>query len=391
MDPKIIQALDEFVARFGSDLLPRLKNIETQGQNLAHELEKLGNVREDPEYHGDVSTFEHSLEVVGLLQKIYSFMYKQEHDEKLNITALENALSALPFKLGEHLDNRVGKHRRKELLFFACIFHDLGKLKNFTHMMREVEKENVKGIKRFLFHADFGRLYFEDEMTAIDESIKHYEEKLATEQQTPIKKQFYEQVMAYFKELKETFESRKEFFEKLELGSEERKYIAFVIKNHMDLLNFYRQFSDAYKARESKEGPKLTANFVKNIIKKVDEYDEHYVDCMLLNFCDMLEATHSTGQKTEEMYLFFQSCMGIYANAVTLKGGGKMVFKDGKPAFEAKPKQKYNLGNLFKNFPKDEALKIKTIVAAAEDPQKALKDAGYDDYKIEQIMAIIAN
>jgi len=388
MNPRLIKILDIYVERFGGEIIPRLKHVEAEEGNLIREFEGLKEVREDPKFHGDVSSLTHSLQVVNILQRIYGFIYFQENHRKIDVIALEGTLSVLPFKLNHHLDKRIGKHTRKELLFFACIFHDIGKLKNFNHMMAEVERENVRGVTRFIFHADYGRFYFDDELKDIEEKIRDFEGKLAGEQ-NPIKKQFYEKASSYLVELRGGFEARKRFFEELQLGSAERKYLAFVIKNHMDMLNFFNQFLNAFNNRTVKNGPKLLNSLVKNLVRKVEEYAEYYIDCILLNFCDLLESANSAKKPTGELYLFLQVCMIIFVRRDGLIAGGSIIFKGNVPEFVAKAKPQYNVGALFKAFLKPEALAIKQIVLANQDNVGgALAKAGYQK-QIGQIMKVL--
>ncbi len=388
MDAKIVKILDFYTEKFGGELIPRLKTIESEGWHLVKEFEGLKHVREDPKFHGDVSSFMHSLQVVIILQRLYAFIYFQEKHRKIDVVALETALSILPFKLSEHLSKKIGKHTRAELLFFACIFHDIGKLKNFIHLMKDVERENVKGVTRFIFHADFGRYYFEDELNSVKEMTKNFEEKLAKEQD-PIKKQFYEKAIIYLVELKTEFDARRKFFEELQLGCTERHYISFLIKSHMDLSNFYNQFITAYKSRNDKDGEKLLNVLIKNLLKKVEEYGDFYVDCIILNFCDLLESAHSAKNPTSELYIFFQICMLVFVNSKELLACGKIVFKDNQLIFESKARIQHNIAALFRAFPKEKALAIKEIVMQNPDNVGgALAKAGYQK-EIAEIMKIL--
>ncbi|MEM4756153.1 MAG: hypothetical protein QW594_03395 [Candidatus Woesearchaeota archaeon] len=389
MDAKLVRILDYYTEKFGGELIPKLAALETQGWHVVKEFEQLQTIKEDPKFHGDVTSFVHSLQVVNILQRIYGFIYLQEQHRKINVVALEQALSLLPTSLQDHLEKTIGNHKRQELLFFACIFHDIGKIKHFSHLMKDVEKENVKGITRFIFHADYGWYYFDDEMDELEKQMNDFEQKLQKEQ-NPIKQQFYQHALEYLHELKNEFEARRTFFEQLQITSAERKYLAFVIKNHMDLLNLYNQFLQAYKAREQKDGEKLLDSLTKNILKKVEEYGEQYLDCILLNFCDLLESAHSAKHPTEELYVFFHLCMLCFAKKDELASGGKIVFEENQWKVITKPKPAYTFSALFKTYPKDKALAIKNIVTEnPSNPSEALKKAGYGPYEVEKILTLL--
>ena len=154
----------------------------------------------------------------------------------------------------------MGKHTKQELLFFATIFHDLGKLKNFQNLMKEVEEREVKGISRFIFHANYGKFYFTDELKAIEDETEHYREKLEKEDNETMKK-FYTQAIEYMTELKNQLESRENFFKKLQFSSEELKYIAELISEHMNMLNIFNVFEDAYLDKDPKKAQKRWRQF----------------------------------------------------------------------------------------------------------------------------------
>ncbi|MBU0615934.1 MAG: hypothetical protein KJ601_07620 [Nanoarchaeota archaeon] len=388
MDSKIVKILDYYTARFGGEIVPRLQKIEIEEGNLLKELEGLKQLKEDPEYHGNVSTLQHSLQVVNVLQRLYSFIYLQESHRKLDVQALTTALSVLPFKLDTHLNKKIGKHTRKELLFFACLFHDIGKLKNFIHLMHDVERDNIKGISRFIFHADYGKHYFDDELIAIEEDIERFKQKLAKET-TQVKIDFYQKAIRYLLDLKASLEGRKRFFEELELAKPEREYVAFLISKHMDMLNFYNIFEIAHKSQDPKEAQKALNTLVKNLLNKVDEYGEFYIDCLLLNFCDLLESAHSSKKPTRELYLFLQTGFLVLVSAKELKAGGSIVFEDGVPIIKKKEQPKFNVGTLFRNFPKDEALKIKQAIGNSDNPGQALAKAGFSGKDIGKIMQVL--
>jgi len=385
---KIVQTLNSYVHNFGGEVILRLQEYEKKVGDMLHDLHDLDLVREDPKFHGDVSSLEHSLEVVKLLHHLYLFLFNQEKSELLRISELERITTLLPsdFRLEKHLASKIGKHSRKELLFFACLFHDIGKLKNFVHLMSEVEEGNVKGITRFLHHADFGRLYFFDELTAIEERIAKFEQDLAKESNS-IKQKFYRTALAYLHKLHQDFKLREDFFRELELGKAERKYLAFVIKNHMDLLNFYNNFLQARNedlAGKNTEAQKILDTLSKSLVKKVEEYEGFYLDCILLNFCDLLESSHSAGSDTAAIYLFLEECFLIFVNYKGLLTGGKIIFREHKLYFQEKsekPAAKYNWGKLFNSIFRDKAQEIKRVISEAEgrgeNPAKALAQAGY--------------
>jgi hypothetical protein len=392
-DAKIIEVLDTYTKIFGGEVIAKLKEFESKTGDLLHSLKDLDLVREDPKFHGDVSSLEHSLEVVKVLHELYSFLYQQEQSQVLDINALEQAFQHLPveFKLDTHLNRKIGNHTRKELLFFACLFHDIGKLKNFVHLAQEVEEQNVKGITRFIHHADFGRLYFEDEHKSIEERITKFEGELAKEEHH-LKKKFYETALAYLRLLQQEFSLREGFFHKMELGKAERKYIAFVIQNHMDMLNFYNTFAQAYTAslaRKDAEAQKLLDTANKSLLKKTEEYGEFYIDCILLNFCDLLESTVSVKGNLAPLYSFLQNCMLVFVHKSGLTAGGKIVIQEGKLSIQEKQKPKLNVGALFQSIYREEAIKIKQIVLSSNNPPKALGEAGYTSAQIGEIMKIL--
>ncbi len=392
-DAKIIEVLDTYTKRFGGEVIVKLKEFESKTGDLLHSLKDLDLVREDPKFHGDVSSLEHSLEVVKVLHELYSFLYQQEQSQVLDINALEQAFKLLPaeFKLDTHLNGKIGKHTRKELLFFACLFHDIGKLKNFVHLAQEVEEQNVKGITRFIHHADFGRLYFEDEQKSIEERIAKFEGELVKEEH-PLKKKFYETALAYLRLLHQEFSLREEFFRELELGKAERKYIAFVIKNHMDMLNFYNTFAQAYTTslvHKDVEAQKILDTANKNLLKKTEEYGEFYLDCILLNFCDLLESAISVKGNLAPLYSFLQDCMLVFVHKNGLIAGGKIIIEEGKLSSQEKQKPKLNVGALFQSIYRGEAIRIKQIVLSSDNPSKALGEAGYTPAQIGEIMKIL--
>ena len=144
MEEEVVKVLDVYINRYVGDLIPKLKSIQTEGWNLLAEYEKLNLVNEDPKFHGEVTCLQHSLEVVDLLQKLYNFLFFQEQSEKIEIELLKKAVSVLPTGIDQHLNSSIGRKTRKELLFFACLFHDIGKLHNFIDMMEQVQEKNVK-------------------------------------------------------------------------------------------------------------------------------------------------------------------------------------------------------------------------------------------------------
>ncbi|MBT5021845.1 hypothetical protein HON01_03410, partial [Candidatus Woesearchaeota archaeon] len=297
---------------------------------------------ENPKYHGDVSTFAHSLGVVECLDHIYSFIFSQEKSEHIDVVALQSSLNLLPFKLDSHLEKKIGNHPRKELLFFACIFHDIGKLKNFTHLMKDVDKHQVKGVAKFLHHADFGSHYFDHEVEDLNElklKLLHESEELDGDKKLSIEQKqvmshFYESAIFYLDELLHEFSIRKEFFKKLELGHDERKYVAFLIKNHMKLIHLYQYYSDMLGAK-SKSRNNMLNGCVRTIFEMSDEWGDKFIDCFMLNFSDLLESVHSSGKVTKPLYDFFKFCMLAYVHkAELLHDKGGMVVDDSGSRFE---------------------------------------------------------
>lgn len=385
MDQELIDTLDRYTEEHGEDIISDLRESTIEGWDLVETFEGLKEVDEDPEFHGEVTSFEHSVEVVSVLQELYSFIFKQQEESELDVEFLKDAIEALPKVdfLEDHLNRKVGNHTRKELLFFATIFHDIGKLKNFAYLAEEANKKNVRGVTRFIFHADYGSLCFESELEEIEDKIEHYEEKLE-EEENPVKQDFYEKAKKYFEDLEEDFEKRENFFEKLQLGKEEREYISFLIEKHMDLLNFYKQFSEAYEEK----GGKQLRNFEKNMLKKVKEYGDKYIDCIILNFCDLLESAKSVGKSTKELYEFLQACLVVFTNSDKLSDDAKLAFEEGTIIVK-EPEHEYNVGALFKNLEKDEALKIKDIVVNSDDVVADLKGKGYKGKELGKIMKLL--
>jgi len=91
MNSKLAKIIDYYISNYGSDVLPKLKKVESEEWHLVQEFEKLKQVREDPKWHGDVSSLTHSLRAVILLQRIYDFVYKQKKHSKLDVKALEKS------------------------------------------------------------------------------------------------------------------------------------------------------------------------------------------------------------------------------------------------------------------------------------------------------------
>jgi len=128
------------------------------------------------------------------------------------------------------------------------------------------------------------------------------------------------------------------------------------------------------------------ATVQKNLIKKVKEYKEKYIEIAIMNFCDLLESEHSSGRPTQSTYAFFQTIMLVYSKADELEKGAILVFDGKNVVIKEKERPKFNFGNLFKTFDKDEALKIKDTASTAENPTKALAEAGYEGKDIGKII-----
>lgn len=85
MNARVVKILKYYNEKFGGELISRLTTIKSEGWNLVKEFEELWQVREDPKFHGDVSSFMHSLQVVNILQRLYVFIFKKTQKNKCYI------------------------------------------------------------------------------------------------------------------------------------------------------------------------------------------------------------------------------------------------------------------------------------------------------------------
>lgn len=132
-----------------------VKKIKNRAfKNLIPEFYELEKIIENNPYHNNESVFNHTLSALTELEKLF---------EKINK------------RVKNYLAQKVDFHSRRELLFFAAVFHDIGKketlkIENNITKCPKHEKMSVEKLRKIIPRFDLS----EKEKEIVIETIKNH-------------------------------------------------------------------------------------------------------------------------------------------------------------------------------------------------------------------------
>jgi len=115
------------------------KKIENgELENVIPEFYKLRTVVENTDWHNNQNVFDHTLNVMKELEKIFKLNFLKNKKLKVKITHI--------------LNSRIEKYSCKELLFFAALMHDIAKTKTIQiidNNRTSCPEHEIKGSSKF--------------------------------------------------------------------------------------------------------------------------------------------------------------------------------------------------------------------------------------------------
>jgi hypothetical protein len=364
------------------------KAIERLEQQITEILNKFAAQKEDEKEHKGETSLVHVLNVLKTLDTLLKTL-KQEKTES-HIAQLEQFLTQFPRldRLLEEEGKPAGTHTREELLFFATLFHDVGKLYHFKGL-----EEKFEDAKKFKRHSFLGRWLFahSEEKDLIQAQIEKNQaevQKLEAKKDKWKESQALEyeerlQLVEILKEIKNLFDQYQKMFQELEFTKQEVIFMQQLIEQHMKWLEIFNPYEK--KLIVEKYDETLNKQLNDQIKKLITSTADRFFESLLLSVSDMA-GTANKGI-TENVFNFFNIVLKIRANP-----SKEFNLVTGDEIINEVKKEPYNFkaisAELQQKFDKQSTGRIMSLIKKG-NPADELAKAKFSEEDIKTILDVI--
>jgi len=257
---------------------------------LKYHLSRLKEIEEPGKAHAGETTLIHTFNVIKAIHTILKSLNQQAYE----LPYLKQLYKLInKEKIQNHLLKKVGNYDRYTLLFFATLFHDIGKLGHFVQTEKSLAELNKYSKHSFLsgFMVNFSRAG----LAAVNEEIKKIEEeynnlKSIEEKSKKQKKSFEEsrQLRVQLKLIKREIKKHKDLLNDLNFNKKDIEYMVFVTSNHMKCYESFQMFDQIIQNLNNKKIMKQIDNLKTKILEMISHFDDYYYDIVLFFVSDKL-------------------------------------------------------------------------------------------------------
>lgn len=257
---------------------------------LKHHLSRLKEIEEPGKAHADETTLIHTFNVIKAMHFILESLKQQSYE----LPYLEQLYKLISKEhIQKYLLQKVGNYDRYTLLFFATLFHDIGKLGHFVQTKKSLSELNKYTKHSFLsgFIVNFSR----DGLNAVNEEIKKVEDeytqlKTIQEKSKKQKKAFEEarQLKVQLKLVKREIKKHKNLLNDLNFNKKDIEYMMFVTSNHMKCYDSFQMLNHIIQNLNNKKVMKQISTLKTKILEMISHFNDYYYDLILFFVSDKI-------------------------------------------------------------------------------------------------------
>jgi hypothetical protein len=270
-----------------------LKRIDKLHTIIKMFLLPLDNVVQNSTHHDGETTLDHVIQALNVITHLLLFLKNQERanikeikelnelEESINDYLVSNIKKIIVSDLNKKIDCQTKEH----LLFYAILFHDIGKINILKNYETKFSKFN-----HFSKHHIFGSIIF----NFYEDSIKQLDEYKKVLQKTynDNNKQAIAEEIKYLDIIKNFIEEHKGLLSDISLTKKQLNYISKLIFNSHIFSNPFNEF---------KQGKKIGKKF-KRIIQQLKR-DDILVSSILLFYADAMSCIMIFKKKNTQLKL----------------------------------------------------------------------------------------
>lgn len=283
---------------------------------LKEHLTRLNELIEPGSSHAQETTLTHTYNVVKAIHSILESLKNQSND----LPFLEQLyLLISKEKLQKHLQKKVGNYDRYTLLFFATLFHDVGKLGYFVKTEKSLVELNKYNKHSFLsgFMVNFSK----EGITAIDEEINKLEEEFNAlkmlEEKTKKQLKAYEetrQLKVQLKLIKKEIKKHSSILNDLNFNANDIEYMVFLTSNHMNCYDSFQMYVQIVQNPKNKKISNQIQNLKLKIFDLITHFQDKYLDLILFFISDKLGTGGFTNSLPENVVKYVDLLIKLKEN-----------------------------------------------------------------------------
>ncbi|MEM4240323.1 MAG: hypothetical protein QXM31_03705 [Candidatus Woesearchaeota archaeon] len=257
---------------------------------LRQHLTSLGGIEEPGQSHSGESTLMHTYNVVKAIHSILQSLKQQSYE----LPFLEQLYKLVDqARLQGHLLKKVGNYDRYTLLFFATLFHDIGKLGHFVQTGKSLAE-----LSKYVKHAFLGGFminFSAEGLNAVEAEVKRLEAEFAQLKAVPEKtekqKKSYEEARQLIVQLKLVRREIKKHFNllnDLNFSQKDIEYLVFVVSNHIRCYDSFQMYSQIIQNLNDNQILKKINSLRQKILEMIAQFGDYFYDIVLFFVSDKL-------------------------------------------------------------------------------------------------------
>jgi mannitol/fructose-specific phosphotransferase system IIA component (Ntr-type) len=283
---------------------------------LRQHLARLKEIEEPGQAHAAESTLIHTFNVVKAIHNILVSLKQQSH----TLPYLEQLYKLISKeKIQKHLFRKVGNYDRYTLLFFATLFHDIGKIGHFVQTEKSLVELNKYAKHSFL--SGFITNFSSEGLDAVSEEIIKVEAEFnrlkKMEEKSKKQKKAYEearQLKVQLKLIKREIVKHKDLLNNLNFNKKDIEYMVFITSNHMKCYDSFQMLNQIIQNLNNKKIIKQINNLKTKIIEMITHFGDYYFDLILFFVSDKIGTGGFFHSLPDNVVKYIEVVNNIYEN-----------------------------------------------------------------------------
>jgi hypothetical protein len=283
---------------------------------LKSHLSRLKQIEEPGKAHGEETTLIHTYNVVQAIHSILNSL-KQESAEHPYLEQLYKLINKE--KLQSHLFRKVGNYDRYTLLFFAALFHDIGKLGHFIQTGKSLAELNKYTKHSFLsgFMVNFSQDGFDAVKAEIQKVEEEYKQLKTVKEKSKSQQKSYEearQLRVQLKLIKHEIKKHKDLLNDLNFSKQDIEYMVFLTSNHMKCYDSFQIFNQITKDLKNKNIMNQINTLKTKILEMIAQFGDYFYDLMLFFVSDKIGTGGFLSSLPENVVMYVDLVNKIFEN-----------------------------------------------------------------------------